>query len=104
VSAGPTRLRVRVAGAGKILVLLPGLGRPATDLDPLAALLVAARRVIIDAHYLSDVIVGGYLGVVSAWALAAAAKYNGFELSDNPRSRGAAEPDRSATAPAPTKS
>ena len=41
VSAGRARLRVRVAGAGKILVLLPGLGRPATDLDPLAALLVA---------------------------------------------------------------
>jgi pimeloyl-ACP methyl ester carboxylesterase len=41
VSAGPVQLRVRVAGAGKLLVLLPGLGRPATDLDPLAAQLLA---------------------------------------------------------------
>jgi pimeloyl-ACP methyl ester carboxylesterase len=39
VSAGPAQLRVRVAGSGPLLVLLPGLGRPATDLDPLAALL-----------------------------------------------------------------
>jgi len=46
VSAGPARLRVRIAGdgtakPGPTLVLLPGLGRSATDLDPLAALLVA---------------------------------------------------------------
>ncbi len=39
VSAGPARLHVRLMGAGKLLVLLPGLGRPATDLDALAALL-----------------------------------------------------------------
>jgi pimeloyl-ACP methyl ester carboxylesterase len=42
VSAGPARLHVRIAGEGKPLVLLPGLGRPATDLDPLAALLAEA--------------------------------------------------------------
>jgi len=42
VSAGPARLHVRIAGEGKLLVLLPGLGRPATDLDPLAALLAEA--------------------------------------------------------------
>jgi pimeloyl-ACP methyl ester carboxylesterase len=41
VSAGAARLRVRVTGDGPTLVLLPGLGRPATDLDPLAALLAA---------------------------------------------------------------
>lgn len=41
VSAGPARLCVRVAGDGPMLVLLPGLGRPSTDLDPLAGLLVA---------------------------------------------------------------
>ena len=41
VSTGPARLHVRVAGEGPLLVLLPGLGRPASDLDPLAALLVA---------------------------------------------------------------
>jgi len=42
VSAGPARLHVRIMGEGKPLVLLPGLGRPATDLDPLAMLLAAA--------------------------------------------------------------
>ncbi len=42
VAAGNTRLRVRAAGKGPLLVLLPGLGRPAEDLDPFAALLVAA--------------------------------------------------------------
>jgi pimeloyl-ACP methyl ester carboxylesterase len=42
VSAGPARLHVRVMGEGKPLVLLPGLGRPSTDLDPLAALLAEA--------------------------------------------------------------
>jgi pimeloyl-ACP methyl ester carboxylesterase len=42
VSAGPARLHVRVTGAGNPLVLLPGLGRPATDLDPLADLLAEA--------------------------------------------------------------
>ncbi len=39
VPAGPARLHVRIMGEGKLLVLLPGLGRPATDLDPLAVLL-----------------------------------------------------------------
>jgi pimeloyl-ACP methyl ester carboxylesterase len=41
VSAGPARLHVRSAGQGPLLVLLPGLGRSATDLDALAALLAA---------------------------------------------------------------
>jgi pimeloyl-ACP methyl ester carboxylesterase len=42
VSAGPARLHVRIMGEGNLLVLLPGLGRPATDLDPLAASLAEA--------------------------------------------------------------
>ena len=42
VSNGASRLRARVAGDGPILCLLPGLGRPAEDLDPLAERLVAA--------------------------------------------------------------
>jgi pimeloyl-ACP methyl ester carboxylesterase len=42
ISAGPARLNIRSAGTGPTLVLLPGLGRPAEDLDPFAALLVAA--------------------------------------------------------------
>lgn len=42
VVAGTARLNVRSGGAGPTLVLLPGLGRPAEDLDPFAALLAAA--------------------------------------------------------------
>src|ERR1700686_4158529 len=42
IASGPARLRSRIAGTGKPLVLLPGLGRPAEDLDPLAHRLVAA--------------------------------------------------------------
>jgi pimeloyl-ACP methyl ester carboxylesterase len=40
-------IRVRTAGSGPALVLLPGLGRPAEDLDPMARLLVAAGYRII---------------------------------------------------------
>lgn len=39
---GEVRLSIRAAGSGPLLVLLPGLGRPAGDLDPLAGRLVAA--------------------------------------------------------------
>lgn len=47
VTAGPARLRARVRGIGAPLVLLPGLGRPAEDLDPLAdRLLAAGYRVV----------------------------------------------------------
>ena len=42
VARGPIRVNLRAAGSGPLLVLLPGLGRPAADLDPLAAHLVAA--------------------------------------------------------------
>jgi len=42
VKNGPARLHVRIAGDGPTLVLLPGMARPATDLDPFAALLVKA--------------------------------------------------------------
>jgi membrane-associated phospholipid phosphatase len=50
----------------------------------LVALLVAVSRVIIDAHYLSDVIAGAYIGFVFAWALAVAAKQNNIELALEP--------------------
>lgn len=39
---GDVALRVRLAGSGPLLCLLPGLGRPSEDLDPLAARLVEA--------------------------------------------------------------
>lgn len=42
ITAGPARLHVRSNGAGPALILLPGLGRPAEDLDPFAARLAAA--------------------------------------------------------------
>ena len=48
------------------------------------ALLVMASRIIIDAHYLSDVIAGAYLGFVIAWALVAAARANKLMGRDNP--------------------
>ena len=50
----------------------------------LAALLIAASRVIVDAHYLSDVVAGAYLGFVFAWTLAAAAKRHGVALALRP--------------------
>ena len=42
VVAGAAKVRVRIAGEGPTLILLPGMARPATDLDPFAALLAAA--------------------------------------------------------------
>lgn len=45
------------------------------------ALLVAASRIIIDAHYVSDVVAGAYLGFIAAWALTLAAQDNGIELA-----------------------
>jgi pimeloyl-ACP methyl ester carboxylesterase len=42
VESGTASLRIRSAGHGPVLCLLPGLGRPSEDLDPLATRLVAA--------------------------------------------------------------
>lgn len=49
VMNGAARIAVRVAGevAWPTLVLLPGLGRPSSDLDPFARLLLAARYRIV---------------------------------------------------------
>jgi pimeloyl-ACP methyl ester carboxylesterase len=48
VTAGDARLDVRDLGGGPLLVLLPGLGRPSSDLDLFAARLVEARyRVVL---------------------------------------------------------
>lgn len=54
---------------------------PAWPAYVLLALLVTASRIIVDAHYLSDVIAGAYVGFVGAWAVAAAAKHRGIALS-----------------------
>jgi membrane-associated phospholipid phosphatase len=55
------------------------------------ALLVGASRIGLDQHHLSDVLGGFYIGLVTAWALTAALRYQGLALSD---SRGS--PARSA--------
>ena len=49
VMNGAARIAVRVAGevAGPTLVLLPGLGRPSSDLDSFARLLLAARYRVV---------------------------------------------------------
>lgn len=44
------------------------------------ALLITASRVIVDAHYLSDVIAGAYVGFIGAWALAETLKRRGIPL------------------------
>ncbi len=54
---------------------------PLWPLYVVGAALVAASRVIIDAHYLSDVIVGIYMGFIAAWGLAAILKRNGIKLA-----------------------
>ena len=49
VMNGAARIAVRVAGevAWPTLILLPGLGRPSSDLDPFARLLLAARYRVV---------------------------------------------------------
>jgi lipid A 4'-phosphatase len=49
------------------------------------ALAVMTSRIVIDAHYLSDVIAGAYIGLATAWALAAAARSRGIALELEPR-------------------
>lgn len=94
----PSGHSVTVAAlAAALYVVYP----PLWPVYALAALLVAASRIIVDAHYLSDVIAGLYLGFVITWILAAGAKRKLFEISDTPRSHEAAEPGRRARDPAP---
>lgn len=54
----------------------------------LLALAVMASRIILDMHYLSDVIAGAYLGIAAACALVAMAKHRGIPLAlGEPRTR-----------------
>lgn len=47
----------------------------------LLAVAVMASRIVLDMHYLSDVIAGAYLGIAAAWALLAMAKQRGIPLA-----------------------
>jgi pimeloyl-ACP methyl ester carboxylesterase len=47
VAAGPATLRVRVSGEGPVLVLLPGLGRPSSDLNAFALCLTQAGYQVV---------------------------------------------------------
>lgn len=64
-----------------LAVALCAIYRPAWPAYGLLALAVMASRVILDQHYLSDVIAGGYLGVVAAWGLTVAASRHGAPLA-----------------------
>ena len=48
------------------------------------ALAVMASRVVLDQHYLSDLLAGAFLAGTTAWALAAWFRRAGIELSDSP--------------------
>jgi hypothetical protein len=51
VTVGDAQLDVRSLGTGAVLVLLPGLGRPSSDLDRFAARLVdAGYRAVLRAR------------------------------------------------------
>jgi pimeloyl-ACP methyl ester carboxylesterase len=66
VSAGSVRLHVRIAGQGPALVLLPGLGRPATDLDRLAGLLAEGGYCVVQPDPRGD---GGSTGPMQGLTL-----------------------------------
>jgi lipid A 4'-phosphatase len=53
----------------------------------LLALLVMTSRIVLDQHYLSDVIAGGYLGFVFAWAMTAWTKRRALPLALQDRQR-----------------
>ncbi|HUE18815.1 MAG TPA: phosphatase PAP2 family protein [Stellaceae bacterium] len=74
----PSGHSVTAAALAFALSVLYPKGAPAFIL---AALLIALSRILLDAHYLSDVIGGLYIGVVTAWALYAAMKSNGIRLA-----------------------
>ncbi|HEV8015415.1 MAG TPA: phosphatase PAP2 family protein [Stellaceae bacterium] len=75
-----------------LAVALYAIYPPAWPAYALLALLVMASRIVLEQHYLSDVIAGAYLGVVFAWGLSAdmrrrgiaLALGNGAPLGDNP--------------------
>lgn len=74
----PSGHTITIVGLAAALSLIYPRGWP---LYALAAAAVAASRVIIDAHYLSDVLAGGFLAVAVVWAMAAACSHAGIPLA-----------------------
>ncbi len=66
-----------------LAVALYAIHPPLWPVYALLALLVMASRIVLDQHYLSDVIAGAYIGVAFAWAFVALAKERGWPLSPN---------------------
>lgn len=66
ITSGSARLRARIRGAGEPLVLLPGLGRPAEDLDPFADRLAAAGYRVVQPDPRG---IGGSVGPLEALTL-----------------------------------
>lgn len=74
----PSGHTITIVALAAALFLIYPRGWP---LYVLAAALVAASRVIIDAHYLSDVLAGGFLAVALVWAMAAICSRAGISLT-----------------------
>jgi lipid A 4'-phosphatase len=64
-----------------LAIVLYSIYPPAWPAYALLALAVMASRVILDAHYLSDVIAGFYIGAAFAWAFLAAAQRHQLPLA-----------------------
>jgi len=76
----PSGHTITIVGLAAALFLIYPRGLP---LYVLAAALVAASRVVIDAHYLSDVLAGGFLAVAVVWVMAAACIRAGIPLESD---------------------
>ncbi len=63
-----------------LAVALYAIYPPAWPAYALLAFFVMASRIILDQHYLSDVIAGFYIGFAFAWAFVAAAQHRGLPL------------------------
>jgi lipid A 4'-phosphatase len=94
----PSGHSVTAAALAFVLCVLYPRWRPAWIA---AALLVGASRVGLDAHHLSDVLGGFYIGLATAWALYAVLRYNGIALSDGDRTTSPEE--STARKPAPRR-
>jgi len=88
----PSGHSVTAAALAFVLCVLYPRWRPAWII---AALLVGASRIGLDAHHLSDVLGGFYIGLAAAWALYAVLRCNGIALSDKTGALGESAPRKS---------